>query len=103
MPRRTAHDFEKFQLDWDKILGEGMFGNIYEGVACRVVNRPVAIKIFTGDKFGDRARQADAELRRYVALPRHPHLLKLLGIGFYPQALKQNLRLVWFMGAMTQT
>ena len=63
-----ADDADKYTVVWDKRLGWGAYGIIYEGIACRVANRPVTIKIFLGRKMSEQAQKADAEVRRYVAL-----------------------------------
>ena len=79
-----ADDCNNYQVLWEKSLGNGSFGTIYEGIARGLANQPVAIKIFRGGSSRSlAARNADAEVRRYVALPSHPHVLKLLDVGLF--------------------
>ena len=79
-----ADDRNNYKVVWEKSLGNGSFGTIYEGIACGLANQPVAIKIFRGGSSRSlAARNADAEVRRYVALPSHPHVLKLLDVGLF--------------------
>ena len=61
-------------------MGRGKFGTVYEGVARGVVNQAVAIKLLKYGTRSERAKNADAEARRYVTLPSHPHIVKLMDV-----------------------
>ena len=75
-------------MDWKKPLGEGAFGTVYPGFARGVARQPVAIKMVNwGDK-SEQVTHADAEVRRHIALPTHPHIVKLLDVGLF-QRLRQ--------------
>ena len=76
-------DRPPYEVDWESSLGAGTFGTIYEARVTGVANHPVAVKIFKGRNMMVQAQRADAEVRRYVAFPSHPHILKLLDIGLF--------------------
>ena len=84
-----------YELAWENPLG-GTFGTVYGGIARGVVKQAVAIKLRKHGCPSEQATHADAEARRYVALPSHPHLVKLLDVVLLrPPRLKRAIGLVF--------
>ena len=87
---------DKYDVAWDTELGKGTFGTVYGGIALGVVKAAVAIKLCGQGNLSDQAIHADAEVRRYLALPRHPHIVKLLDVVLLrPPRLKRAIGLVF--------
>ena len=66
-------------------LGDGMFGKVIAAVHRGEGRQPVAIKLL------QREHCADAEVRRLCALPSHPHIVRLLDVGFFEQVWRLGL------------
>ena len=71
---------EEYEVAWGSPVGRGKFGTVYGGVARGVVNQAVAIKLLKYGTRSERLKNADAEVRRYVTLPSHPHVVKLMDV-----------------------
>jgi hypothetical protein len=93
---------EEYEVAWGSPLGRGKFGTVYKGAARGVVNQAVAIKLLKYGTRSERAKNADAEVRRYVTLPSHPHIVKLMDVLFFGGRVG-HLRLAWSSSASTET
>ena len=78
-------DSAKYDLDLEKLLGEGTYGSVYAATAPDLPLQPLAIKLLV-TREGDAshaALAADEEVRRFVGLPSHPCIVKLLDVGIF--------------------
>ena len=78
--RLVEADQVKYQVAWENALGRGTFGTVFPGMVRGVAQQAVAIKMFQHGSRSEQARNVDREVRRYVTLPSHPHIAKLLDV-----------------------
>jgi serine/threonine protein kinase len=72
-----------YEVAWEKNLGGGEFGTVYVGKAESNGTHSVAIKMIMGSDLLSQASHADAVVRRYAALQRHPHIVNLLDVAIF--------------------
>ena len=78
-------DSAKYDIDLEKLLGAGTYGSVYPATAPDLPLQPLAIKLLV-TREGDAthaALAADEEVRRFVGLPSHPCIVKLLDVGIF--------------------
>ena len=89
--RAIEYDVNKYEVDWSNELGEGTYGTVFSGKECGVGGQRVAVKVFNGGPESERPTMADAEVRRYAALPTNPYIVKLLDVCLFPiSGVKQH-------------